>query len=81
MPLMRHGGREVDHESPDHENVIPGEWREAGDFHLLQGLAPTQQRNPTNRAKAMRNYLAEYYTSAVGAVPWQERIVYPLARV
>ena len=81
MPLMRHAGREVDHESADHEHVIPGEWREAADVHLLQGLTATQQRNPSHRAKAMRNYLAEYYTSAVGAVPWQERIVYPVVRV
>ena len=73
------GAREVDHENADHEQ-IPGAWRDAPDVQL-HGLTPSQGRNPGQRAKNQRNYLARYYASPVGAVPWQERIVYPVGRV
>lgn len=68
---------EIDHEDEDH-NIVPGSWREGET--LMADLAPARGNNPKNRAKAVRNYLANYYTSEVGAVPWQERLVYPRGR-
>ena len=62
----------VDHEDANHEEIA-GAWR----VHraALQGLAhPNLGRNPQARAKMIRDYLAHYYTSPIGAVPWQERL-------
>ncbi|XP_050704970.1 putative nuclease HARBI1 [Eriocheir sinensis] len=68
---------EIDHEDEDH-NIVPGSWREGET--LMADLAPARGNNPSRRAKAVRDYLANYYTSEVGAVPWQERLVYPRGR-
>ena len=77
MPLA-HNSREVDRETPDHLQ-IPGSWRDVHEgWH---DLTPSQVRNPRNRAKRLRDYLAAYYTSPAGQVPWQERLLFPPRRV
>ena len=77
MPLQ-HNTREVDRENHDHQE-IPGAWREGPEG--WQGLTPSQTRNARTRAKHIRDYLAAYYSSATGQVPWQERTVFPLGRL
>ena len=69
--------REVDNEDDDHHH-IPGTWR--ANLNDRQGLTPIFSRNAGRDAKAMRNYLRDYYTSDAGAVPWQERLVFPHGR-
>ena len=79
MPLNA-ASREVDRETPDH-HYIPGEWREHANVpRLMHAMPASQNRNPRQHAKEIRNYLARYYTSPAGSVPWQERIVYPFGR-
>lgn len=69
--------QEVDCEDGDH-NVIDGSWRNIP--NLMQRLQTRRGTNPTREAKAVRDYLALYYASEAGAVPWQERMVYPRGR-
>ena len=62
----------LDVETEDH-GVVPGAWR-AG----LELPEPNPGRHPTNPArvaKNMRNYLTEYLSSDVGAVPWQDTML------
>lgn len=68
---------EVDHEDGQH-NLVPGAWRE--EANIMERLYNPRGQNYTAQAKAIRDYLAAYYTSEAGAVPWQERIVYPRGR-
>ena len=67
----------IDREDQNY-NMIPGSWREQE--NLMQRLITEQGRNPSSKAKALRNYLAYYYSSEAGSVPWQERQVYPRGR-
>ncbi|KAK7160675.1 hypothetical protein R3I93_008363 [Phoxinus phoxinus] len=60
----------TDQETDDHE-WIPGSWRQEGQgaFHDL----PTgHARNPTQRAKDLRDLMKKYFNSPEGQVPWQE---------
>ena len=68
---------DVDHEDAQH-NLVPGAWREGQ--QPLEGLVIRPGHNYTRHAKAVREYLAEYYSSEAGAVAWQERMVYPRGR-
>ena len=68
---------EVDNEDAEH-NLIPGAWRQ--EQNIMEGLLNPRGHNYTRQAKAVRDYLAQYYCSEAGAVPWQERIVYPRGR-
>ena len=66
-----------DIDTDNREEFVPGAWRNdnlMADLHVRRGV------NATIRAKAIRDYLAQYYTSEVGAVPWQERRVFPHGR-
>ena len=68
---------EVDHEDGQH-NMIPGAWR---GMVNLEGLHDRRGHNYSRQAKNIREYLAHYYSSEAGAVPWQERIVFPRGRL
>ena len=71
-PVHRNN-RLLDRENAQYQR-IQGTWRE----HRaeLQGLAARYTgNNPLLVAKHQRDYLAQYYVSPVGAVPWQERVV------
>ena len=67
----------IDREDQDYD-LIPGTWR--NQENLLHRLVAEQGRNPTGQAKAIRNFLAYYYASEAGSVPWQERLIYPHGR-
>ena len=69
---------EVDHEDQYH-NIVDGTWRDES-LNLMASLMARRGPNYSRRAKAVRDYLAQYYTSDVGSVPWQERMVYPHGR-
>ena len=71
-------GAEVDHED-QHHNVIPGTWRDES-LNLMERLMARRGPNYSRRAKAVRDYLAKYYSSDAGAVEWQERMVFPHGR-
>ena len=63
----------VDEEDAEH-NVIPGEWR-AGQ-QMEEDGQPIRARNTASKdAKALREYLKEYYSSQDGSVPWQDRMI------
>ena len=73
-PLPHHLDRE-----DDNHNMIPGSWRDEND--LMEDLAGDPgMRNPSRDAKSVRKYLAAYYASPAGSVPWQEGIIYPRGR-
>ena len=69
--------QEIDMENADH-TVNAGSWRDIP--NLMERLQIRRGINPTREAKAVRDYLALYYVSEAGAVPWQERMVYPKGR-
>lgn len=60
----------ADNEDFDH-HVIHGTWRED---QQLTGLQPTRNRNSACSAKAQRDALKEYFSSPLGAVPWQDEM-------
>ena len=66
-------GNIADREDVDH-NIVPGAWR--ADRPLLDIEVPRTRGGNRDavRAKKMRDYLKEYYNSAVGAVPWQDKM-------
>ena len=64
---------DVDHEGQDYE-MEDGRWRTES-LNLMERLM-ARRGNYSRRAKAVRDYIARYYSSNVGAVPWQERLVF-----
>lgn len=68
---------DVDREDSNY-NLVPGMWRD--EKNLMVGLMNRRGSNYTNRAKDIRDYLSHYYTSQVGQVSWQDRVVYPRGR-
>ena len=62
----------IDREDPESHQVIPGEWRDHATMRALDAL---KGNNSTNKAKAQREYLKQYYNSDVGRVPWQDRMI------
>ena len=67
----------VDYEDAQH-NLVLGPWRD--EPNVMAGLQHPEGHNYTRQIKAMRDHLAHYYSSEAGAVPWQERMVYPRGR-
>ena len=63
--------RIVDREDED-GNVVPGAWRE--DVQMADPHAMLGQR-ATREGKNLRNYLADYYSSPLGRLPWQDEVV------
>ena len=54
-------------------NLIPGAWRNRGlqeELHQIGHLG-----RPETAAKLQRTVLKTYYSSAAGAVPWQDRMI------
>ena len=68
-PLPKHL---VDHEDAEH-NLVQGDWRETAIG--FERKVPRGGHNVSRDAKNIRDYLAHYYTSEAGAIPWQERVV------
>lgn len=62
----------VDEEDEDH-NVVHGRWRQYGQLH--DGEGETAKNTSKKDAKAVREYLKEYYSSPDGAVEWQDRMI------
>lgn len=57
--------------------VLPGVWRmRENQTACLAGLNPTHSRNSSNKAKEMREKLADYFISEPGAVPWQNNCIH-----
>ena len=67
----------IDYEDADN-NLVLGAWREEAD--IMIGLQRPRAHNFNRQVKAMRDHLAHYYSSEAGAVPWQDRMVYPRGR-
>ena len=68
---------EVDNGDAQH-NMVPGAWMQ--ETTIMDGLLHVRGHNYSRQIKAQRDYLAKYYCSEAGAVPWQERMVYPRGR-
>ena len=62
---------EVDYED-DQGNVVLGQWRQ--DVRLTDGHNMVGNRL-TKEAKRQCHYLADYYNSPFGKLPWQDRVV------
>ena len=60
--------KKADTEHPYTHDIIPGRWRAEIDLPNLHGIP---YRRPTNTAKQQREFLAKYFTSEEGAIPWQ----------
>lgn len=63
---------EVDTED-DLGNVTPGTWRDVA--NLQDADIDANRGRPNEEARAIRNYLREYYNSDIGRVPWQDRVL------
>ena len=62
----------MDRENPATHELLAGEW---GDVHLLEGLEHLPGNHTNKEAKEQRDYLSHYYSSPVGSVPWQEKVL------
>ena len=62
----------VDSEDANNQ-VVPGDRRRV--VHIAANLPASRNRNSSAQAKAARLDLAEYFMSAAGSVPWQEKSV------
>lgn len=62
---------EVDREDED-GNVVPGAWRD--DVQMTEPNQMIGQR-ASKEGKTLRNYLADYYSSPLCSLPWQDRVV------
>ncbi len=59
-------------------NLNPGAWRQSAqltDADVDRADGPGGTGRHSDKGKAIRNYLWEYYGSDVGRVEWQERIL------
>jgi hypothetical protein len=68
----RQQNQQVDREDPETHEILPGAWRED---NALIGLQPAPGNTGNKAGKAIRHYLRQYYNSAVGSVPWQDRMI------
>ena len=64
--------RLLDREDQNH-NIIPGQWRQ--NTEVMTGLQPAGRSNAYKDAKHQRKYLMHYYSSPVGKVSWQDKII------
>lgn len=64
---------EVDVEDPDTHDVAPAPWRMDPPLPSLARLP--RGNHDYQQAKAVRDTLQTYYTSEVGSVPWQDRMI------
>jgi hypothetical protein len=59
----------------ENHNRVPGQWRED---HQLDELERQGRGNrATKDGKHLRDTLRAYYSSPIGAVPWQEKMLMP----
>ena len=58
----------VDKEAGENHDVVPGSWRAGPGFNETLIQPP---KNPTKRAKELRDYVCSYVNSDAGSVPWQ----------
>ena len=58
----------VDQDNPDTLGIIPGTWREHAN---LPDMGEFFRGNTNRAAKKQREYLAQYFNSEAGSVPWQ----------
>ncbi len=65
------GNPPLDRDNANHE-IIPGGWRDNVDHAKLQRLRGTVG---TGAARWQRLYLKKYYSSEVGAEPWQNDMI------
>lgn len=63
---------DVDMDDENH-NVIPGAWRVNNP--LADGISNFANNTTTKNAKLQRDYLAAYYNSEAGSVPWQDNMI------
>ena len=61
----------IDQEDCEH-NVIPGRWRENPSLATSE---KTTHRNCTLSAKGQRTLLKTFFNSAIGSVPWQDKMI------
>ena len=62
----------MDLEDQNH-NVIPGSWR---NDTVLHDVNHERARNTgTQEGRQIRRYLAHYFTSKAGSVPWQDKMI------
>ena len=64
----------LDQEDENH-NIIPGAWRQGRVLPDPGDLDGPNARHHTQAAKALRDYLKEYYNSEAGSVPWQNDMI------
>ena len=70
MLLSQRGANEVINESMRDNSAIGG-WQPQS---TLVGLRKTRGNTSSVAAKHVRDYLASYYNSSAGSVPWQEKV-------
>ena len=56
----------------DMGNVVPGAWRQGVQ---MADPNPVVGQRVTREGKRLRNYLADYYCSDIGRLPWQDRVI------
>ena len=65
----------VDIEDTDTHTILNGDWRARQEPGGLLPMEKQGSNNYTTKAKAIREYLCDYFNSDKGAVPWQENMI------
>ena len=63
---------DFDRENPENHEIIPGGWRQ--EVQLSQ-FSQASSLHTTQASRSQRDFLARYFTTAEGQIPWQNIMI------
>lgn len=65
----------MDTENRETHEITPGEWRQEVQPQGWRPLSQQGSNHHATNAKELRDYMCEYFSSDVGSIPWQEKMI------
>ena len=67
----------LSHSSVDYgkKNLKNGKWRQAGEMPQIDCLMRKKANRARNEAVEVRNILADFFSSQIGLVEWQDKMI------